>query len=61
MISLNTNKIAELIADADDSQHLEKSYSARQVLKRLLVESTIALTKEQRISINKALGNYTTS
>lgn len=61
MISLNTNKIAELIAEADDTHHLEKSYTAKQVLRSLLVESTILLTKEQRISINKALKNYTTS
>ncbi len=58
MIRLETNKIMELIADASDNCSLDKAYSAKKMLQKLLVNSAISLTREQRISINRALEDF---
>ncbi len=58
MIRLETNKIMELIADASDNYSLDKAYSAKKMLQKLQVNSAISLTREQRISINRALEDF---
>lgn len=58
MIRLETNKIMELIAGASDNYSLDKAYSAKKMLQKLQVNSAISLTREQRISINRALEDF---
>lgn len=57
MLRLDNDKIRELIANAGDTSNLGNAYSAKKILQDLLFNSSILLTKEQRININKALSN----